>query len=139
MNISLKKTDKKFAFKGSNGESEFDICASPKLEVGNSGFRPMELLLVSLGGCMSIDVLSILDKQKQVVDNYEVELTAEREDAIPAIFKTIHMHIIIDGEIAEKKLQRAIDLGVEKYCSVYKILSPTADIQIKYSLNNEKA
>ncbi len=136
MEISLKKSENAhFQYYASNGDVEIPICASSKLESGNEGFSPMQLLLVGVGGCMSIDVIMILRKQKQEIDNYSVKVSATRVDATPAIFKDIHIHIDISGEVQEEKLQKAIQLSEEKYCSVHHILGATADIKVTYTLS----
>lgn len=137
MKVILKKTENKFSFVASNEVSQFDVCASESLEKGNSGFRPMELVLEGLAGCMSIDVLSILYKQRQVVSKFEVEVDAVRAEEVPSIFETIRIHIAISGNIAIDKLERAIELSETKYCSVHKILEPTAKISTSYTLKNE--
>lgn len=137
MEISIKKTEKNYQFYANNGEVDIPICASPSMEEGLIGFRPMQLILVSLGGCMSIDVMNILLKQRQQIDAYEVKVKADRVDEIPAIFKSIIIEIHISGKVKEKKLQEAIQLSEEKYCSVHKILGYTAEITTKYFLNHE--
>ena len=102
---------------------------SPKIGGQNLGARPMEVLLMSLAGCSSIDVLSILKKMKQDVTGYDVEVTAERRDEVPSIFTKIHIKFIVKGnDLDEAKVNRAAQLSAEKYCSVSKILEPTAEI-----------
>lgn len=133
MEITLKKNDPKFSFTAFNEDSEIKLCATPALEEGNTGFRPMQLMLVSLAGCMSIDVLSILYKQKQLVEDYEVKVSASRTDEIPAIFKEIEIHLHIVGDIPAEKIQRAISLSEEKYCSVHKIMGQSAKITTKFT------
>ena len=110
---------------------------SPDIGGVNAGARPMQLLLMGLGGCSSIDVLSILNKQKQQVDQYNVVVTATKVDDIPSIFEEIHIQFNVSGEVTEDKLERAINLSVEKYCSVVKILEQSAKITTSYILNNK--
>lgn len=137
MEIRLKKTEEKFEFRADNGVSTIPIISIPDHSNDLEGFRPMEMLLASLAGCMSIDVLSILYKQKQSVDTYQVKVSAERVVVQPSIFSKINLEIFLTGEIEEGKLKRAIDLSIEKYCSVYKILNQSAEITCNYFLNHE--
>lgn len=113
-----------------------EMDGSPKIGGENLGARPMEVLLMSLAGCSSIDVISILKKMKQDVSNYRVEVEAEREaDKIPSLFTEIHLKYIFEGEnLDTAKLERAIQLSADKYCSVSKILEPTAKITWSYEV-----
>jgi putative redox protein len=99
------------------------------------GVRPMQMLLLALGGCSSIDVLSILQKQRLNISNLEVELDGERAEEEPRPFKKIHIHFIVSGQqIDPKKVERAIKLSTEKYCGVYVSLSGVADITWGYEI-----
>ncbi|NQY08379.1 MAG: OsmC family protein [Flavobacteriales bacterium] len=111
------------------------IDGSPEIGGVNAGARPMQLILMGLGGCSSIDVLSILKKQKQVVDKYNVVVTATRVDSIPKIFDEINIEFNVTGDVNEDKLKRAIDLSVDKYCSVGRMIEKTAKITSSYTLN----
>ena len=83
----------------------------------NKGISPMEMLLLGVGGCTSIDVLSILKKSKQDIKDFELLLEAEREEKHPRVFKEIKIHYIIKGrKISESHVKRAIELSTEKYC-----------------------
>lgn len=82
------------------------------------GPRPMELLLMGMGGCTSYDVLTILKKSRQDVTACEAVLKAERADAVPAVFTKIHVHFIVTGRgLKEAQVKRAVELSAEKYCS----------------------
>ncbi|WP_339801136.1 OsmC family protein [uncultured Marinobacter sp.] len=84
----------------------------------NMGPRPMELLLMGLGGCSSFDVVSILQKSRQDVTGCHAELEAERADAVPAVFTKIHLHFVVSGRnLKENQVKRAVSLSAEKYCS----------------------
>ena len=135
MEISIKKTDKDFAFIADNGETTIPICAGEKLEKGNVGFRPMQAFLVSLASCMSIDILMILKKQRQVVEDYEIKVGGTRVDAIPAVFSQINMDIFLKGDIKDEKVKKAIQLSEEKYCSVTHMLDPKVKVSIQYFIN----
>lgn len=84
----------------------------------NIGGRPMEMMLISVGGCSSYDVVSILRKARQSVTSCVAEVTAKRADAVPAVFEEIHIHFKIAGrDLNVKQVERAIELSAEKYCS----------------------
>lgn len=107
-------------------------------EIGGEGkgMRPMQLLLSAAGGCSSIDVLLMLKKQKQSVESFEVEVEGHTEKVEEhRIFKTIVIHFKITGKVDPEKAERAVKLSLEKYCSVSKILEPTAEISYTLSVN----
>lgn len=111
------------------------IDGSPKIGGEDKGARPMELIIMGLGGCSSMDVISILQKQKQEITDYAVEIDAERDaDNTPSLFTNIHVKFIITGKVDPKKAERAINLSMEKYCSVTKILEKTATITHSFEL-----
>ena len=114
------------------------IDAGPGAGGRGNGVRSTELLIMGMGGCSGIDILSILDKQRQVVTRFEVELDAERADAIPAVFTRIHAHYVLEGELEPEKVRRAIALSLEKYCSVTRMLEATARITSSFSVNGER-
>ena len=83
----------------------------------------MELILLGLGGCASYDVVSILQKSRQEVQDVRCELTAQRAETVPAVYTDIHMHFVVKGkDIIEKQVERAIKLSAEKYCSASRML-----------------
>ena len=99
----------------------------------NKGPRPMELVLMWLGGCASYDVVSILKKARQKVLDCKVELSADRAEATPAVFTKIHLHFVIQGEgISEQHVARAVQLSAEKYCSASKMLE-AGGVEITHS------
>ncbi len=105
------------------------IDASPDIGGTNQGMRPMQLLLAAMGGCSSIDVISILKKQKQHLRDIKVTVTGEREkDAVPSLYTEIHAHFRLYGNLDPEKAQKAVSLSVEKYCSVAKTLEKTAQV-----------
>jgi len=106
-------------------------------EVGGEdrGSRPMELLLMGLGGCSGIDVMMMLEKGKQNVTDCQMEITSERADAVPAIYTKIHLHFTVTGsDLNEKKVARAVELSADKYCSVSKMLEKTAEMTHSYEI-----
>ncbi|MCP3674881.1 MAG: OsmC family protein [Gammaproteobacteria bacterium] len=98
--------------------------------------RPMELLLLGVGGCASIDVVSILKKARQAISDCEVSVTAERFDGIPGYFTKINCHFTVTGTLLrEKQVQRAVDLSFEKYCSVSFTLREKVEITWSFEIN----
>jgi putative redox protein len=84
----------------------------------NMGVRPMEMLLLGLGGCASYDVIAMLKKGRQQIVDCKAEVDAERVDAVPAVFSKIHINFVVSGNnLKEKQVKRAVDLSAEKYCS----------------------
>jgi putative redox protein len=101
----------------------------------NRGCRPMELLLLGMGGCSAFDVITMLKKSRQQVDDCEVELTAQRAETIPKVFTHIHAHFIITGKgLEENHIKRAIKLSAEKYCSASIMLGETAEVTHDYEI-----
>lgn len=92
------------------------------------GMRPMETVLTALGGCSALDVVHIMAKQRENLERLEVEVSGERADAIPAVFTKIHVRFTGYGPIDLTKLQKAVALSMEKYCSVTRMLQPTVEI-----------
>lgn len=84
----------------------------------NMGPRPMEMILLGVGGCTSFDVMTILKKSRQQVQDCRVELQAERAEGVPSPFTKIHMHFVVTGkDLKEAQVERAVNLSAEKYCS----------------------
>lgn len=97
--------------------------------------RPMELVLIGLGSCTAMDVLSILKKMRQDVHHFDLELDAERADDHPAVFTKIHLHYIIYGKnIDNDSVDKAIDLSMNKYCSVSAMLKKSVDMTWDYEI-----
>jgi putative redox protein len=109
----------KVKFLGQSGTGHSVLMEGPEESGGeNIGVRPMEMLLIGVGGCSSYDVMSILQKSRQQVTGCEAELSAVRADAIPAVFEKIHLHFRVTGkDLSEKQVERAVSLSAEKYCS----------------------
>jgi len=106
----------------------------------NLGARPMELLLMGLGGCTAFDVVHILRKGREEVTDCVVEVEAERAETDPKIFTRIHMHYRVAGRgLAPAKVERAIALSAEKYCSASAIMAKTAAITHDWEVVEEKA
>jgi putative redox protein len=106
---------------------------SPEYGGQNRGSRPMELILMGLGGCASFDVVTILKKARQDVTDVQCQLKAERADSIPAVFTKIHLHFVVTGRgVKEKQVEKALHLSSETYCSASRMLS-TGGVEITHS------
>ncbi len=101
---------------------------------GNTGPRPVELVLLGLGGCTAFDVIGILRKKRQHVTGYEVAVTAEQREEYPKVFTKVKIHHILRGRIDREAVERAIHLSETKYCSVSAMLSCSAEIAITYEI-----
>lgn len=111
----------------------------PDLGGRNLGARPMELMLMGMGGCSVFDVLTILQKSRQDVVDCKVELLAERADAVPAVFTKIHLHFIVIGrKLKEAQVKRAVALSAEKYCSA-SIMMSAAGVEITHGYAIQEA
>jgi len=101
----------------------------------NAGVRPIELFLIGLGGCTGMDVISILQKKRVALDDFEIEIDAERAEEHPKIYTKIHLKYIVYGaNIKPNDVERAIDLSEEKYCSATAMLRPTVDITSSFEI-----
>jgi len=99
------------------------------------GIRPMEMLLLGLGGCTAFDVVMILRKARQLVSDCVVEIEAARADTEPKVFTKIHVHFVVTGQdLADKQVARAVELSAEKYCSASIMLGKTAAITHDYEI-----
>ena len=139
MRIVLNRVDDAFHFEAKNEEGNLvHIDGSPSIGGGGEGARPMQLLVMGLGGCSAMDIVLMLKKQRQIIDDLKIVLDAERhEDRTPATFKKIHVTYNFKGELDSKKVKRAVALGIEKYCSVTKILEESCEISYESTINGE--
>jgi len=135
MNTRVKWLDN-MSFVGESGSGHSVVMDGPPDFGGrNLGIRPMEMLLLGLGGCASFDIVSMLKKGKQDLVDCEVEISAKRADSEPKVFTNVHLHFIISGNnLSEKKVERAIELSAEKYCSASIMLGKTAEITHDFKL-----
>ena len=106
-------------FLGESGSGHAIVMDGPEDHGGrNMSIRPMEMLLLGLGGCTSFDVMSILTKQRQQVTDCVADIQAERADAVPSVFTKIHVNFTVTGKnLKESLVERAVKLSAEKYCS----------------------
>ena len=125
--MELKRIEN-YKLKFTNAQGKSAIIDGPKqIGGGEDGLRPMEMLLGGLAGCSSMDVLSILNKQKQQIKAYKIVINSERAKDHPKVFTKIHLIFVVKGLVDEDKLKRAISLSMEKYCSVTKMLEKNSD------------
>ncbi|ERS84696.1 MULTISPECIES: OsmC family protein [Halomonas] len=118
MKATVKWTDgRQFVAESGSGHSVV-IDGPPDHGGRNTGPRPMELLLMGMGGCTSFDILNILEKARAEVSDCVASIEAERADATPSVFTRIHVHFTVTGKgLKEKQVARAVELSAEKYCS----------------------
>ena len=102
----------------------------------NLGIRPMEMLLLGMGGCTTIDVMSMLKKMREEVRDCRAEISAERADDHPKVFTKIHIHFVVEGvNLDEKKVGKAIGLSADKYCSASIMLGKTAAVTHDFEIH----
>lgn len=135
--ITATRIGEPFLFEAKNAAGNtVHIDAGAAIGGTGKGARPMELLLMGLAGCASIDVVSILKKQRQTIESMKVDVEGERGESQEANpFQNIKVVFSLKGQIEDAHLKRAIDLSMEKYCSVAKTLEKTATITWEYNLN----
>ena len=112
-------------------ESNHSVILDGPEELGGRklGMRPMEMLLIGMGGCTSFDVVTILKKSRQAISDCYAEIQAERAEKIPKVFTKIHIHFVLKGKDLDKdQIERAIKLSAEKYCSASIMLSKSVEI-----------
>ena len=136
MRIQLKRLNQSVHFECANEHGNLvHTDGSPAIGGEGKGARPMELLLMSLASCSSIDVVEILKKMRQPLEDLQVEVTGERTAGeVPAVFKKIHLAFHLAGQLKSEKVEEAIRLSVEKYCSVARMLEKTAEITWDFTL-----
>ena len=138
MKVTLKRLNKAVLFEGTNAEGNtITLDGSPDIGGEGKGMRPTEALLVSLAACSSIDVVVILEKMRQQLDDINVEITGERaEDQVPKIFTKIHLHFILTGNIKPEKAAQAVQMSGEKYCTVSKMVDKVAEVTFDFEIIN---
>lgn len=136
MIIEIQRLDDAFHMRAVNESGKaVELDAAPSLGGHDAAMRPMQMVLAALGGCSAIDVIDILKKQRLHLQDIRLKITAQRaEDCIPAVFKTIHIHFMLTGNIPDEKAARAISLSIDKYCSVAAMLRSTATISHSFEV-----
>lgn len=123
-------------FIGESGTGHTIVMDGPE-ELGGhgTGMRPMELLLLGMGGCTSFDMIQMLKKGRQDIRDCVVEIDSERSDEIPKVFTKIRVHYKVTGKnLKEAQVKRAVELSTEKYCSASLMLGKTAEITHDYEI-----
>ncbi|WP_198244278.1 OsmC family protein [methane-oxidizing endosymbiont of Gigantopelta aegis] len=135
MQATIKWVDGRM-FVGESGSGHAVVMDGPPDHGGrNMGIRPMEMILLGLGGCSSFDVVEILQKGRHDIVDCTAEVTAERVDAVPSVFSKIHLHFKLRGNnLKPAAVERAVKLSAEKYCSASIMLSKSVDITHSYEV-----
>ncbi|RKZ87906.1 MAG: OsmC family protein [Gammaproteobacteria bacterium] len=125
-------------FLGESGSGHTVVMDGPKKLGGHdTAIRPMELLLLGMGGCTSFDMVQIMKKARQDIRDCVVEIDSERSDEIPQVFTKIHVHYKVTGKnLKETQVKRAVVLSTERYCSASIMLGKTAEITHDYEIIN---
>ena len=129
MNIHLESTFGSLNFKGTNDRGQ-----SVQLSGDKEAVSPMEAVLMAVAGCSSIDIELILKKMRQDLKKIEVDVEGQRADEDPKVFTKINLHYILHGNIKEEKAKQAVDLSMEKYCSVSIMLKNSVEIQHSFEI-----
>lgn len=140
MNVSLKRINDDYLFEATNSNGMSVRLDNKSKKMGQvQGVSPMELLLMGVAGCSSIDIVAILNKQKINPRGLKMEVQGHRdENQVPALFYQIDINIYLEGDFSAEKAKRAAQLSFDKYCSVSKTLEPTAKINHKVVLNGKQ-
>ncbi|MCW9048070.1 MAG: OsmC family protein [Gammaproteobacteria bacterium] len=127
------------SFVGESGSGHSVVMdGAPDSGGRNLAARPMEMVLIGMGGCTAFDVVMILKKARQPIKDCIVELSAERSGEIPRVFTKIHAHYIVKGNgLSEKQVEKAVNLTAEKYCSVSIMLAATAELTHDFEIIEE--
>lgn len=134
--IELSRLNEAFHLEAKNDKGNLvHIDASPDIGGLNLGMRPMQLLLAAMGSCSAIDLINILKKQKQNLKDIKITVTGEREkDAVPSLYTDVHAHFKLYGDIDHEKAEKAVNLAVDKYCSVAKTLEKSAKVTHSFEI-----
>lgn len=111
------------------GENENGDSLTFGLDANKKGVSPMQMVLMSVAGCSSYDIINILNKKRQTITNFKVKVSGDRVDAIPAVFSNITITYSIEGDIKPESAKKAMESSLDKYCSVSKMLEPKVEIK----------
>lgn len=135
MKIEIERVNNKVHLEAKNEQGIIvHMDGSPEIGGEDLGARPMQLILMGLGGCTSMDMLSVLKKMREEVKSYKVTVDAERATEHPMVFTKIHVHYILEGKLKKENVEKAIALSMDKYCSVTHMLNSTATITHSYEI-----
>ncbi len=134
MHLSLDQINDAIQFQGTNGSYDVAIASTDDQE----GLSPMEMAALSVVGCSSIDLLTILEKQKQDIEAFSADIDGERADEPPRVFTNLHLHYEFNGDVDPDKVRRAINLSLDTYCSLSNMIDQTATITFAFTVNGER-
>lgn len=135
MQIEIERVNNKVHLEATNEQGiVVHMDGSPEIGGEDLGARPMQLILMALGGCTSMDMLSMLAKMREDVTSYKVTVNAERATEHPMVFTKIHVHYILAGKLKKENVEKAINLSMDKYCSVTHMLNKTATITHSFEI-----
>ncbi|MBC7744538.1 MAG: OsmC family protein [Flavobacterium sp.] len=140
MKIELKRVNDAVHFEASSPSSTVKVHIDGSSEIGGQGLgvRPMELILMALASCSSLDLITILQKQRQNITGFSASAEGKRTETIPHVFTSIHLTFQLKGDVDPLKAEKAAQLAVKKYCSVHDMLA-SAGVDITYSININEA
>lgn len=137
MKLAFKRSEKPFHFEVENElGAQLSIDAAASIGGTDKGLRPMELVAAGVAGCIAIDLILILEKQRIDSDKFNIDIEANRVDGTPSPFENIHLKFTLDPEIDANRLTKNIQLVIDKYCSVSASLKDTIDITFEIVQND---
>ena len=137
MKVEIERVNNKVHLEAKNEQGVIvHMDGSPEIGGEDLGARPMQLVLMALGGCTSMDMLSMLKKMREEVKGYKVTVDAERATEHPMVFTKIHIHYSLEGNLKKENVEKAINLSMDKYCSVTHMLNSTATITHSFEIIN---
>lgn len=139
MKVEVKRINTAYGLAATNESGEtVQMDGSKGIGGHEAAFRPMQMLLAALGGCSSIDVISLMNKQREPLKALDVTIEATRQqDVVPSLFESIHVHYVFYGDVSEQKAKKAVKLSMDTYCSVAKTLEKAAPISWSFEVKQE--
>jgi len=135
MKVEIERKNDKVYLEATNEQGiVVKMDGSPEIGGQDLGARPMQLVLMALGGCTSMDMLSMLAKMREDVKSYKVTVDAKRATEHPMVFTKIHIHYTLEGKLKKENVEKAINLSMDKYCSVTHMLNTTATITHSFEI-----
>ena len=135
MKVEIERVNNKVHLEAKNEQGVIvHMDGSPEIGGEDLGARPMQLVLMALGGCTSMHMLSMLKKMREEVKGYKVTVDAERATEHPMVFTKIHIHNTLEGNLKKENVEKAINLSMDKYCSVTHMLNSTATITHSFEI-----
>ena len=136
MKITLNRVNDRVHFQATNPDGlSIHLDGAERVGGDGAGFRPMQLVLAGHAGCTAMDLVPILEKQRQELRDITIEISGERGEGVPSPFTSIHIHYNLYGRLEEEKVRRAVDLAVNKYCSVGEMLKGSVEITHTFAIN----